>query len=291
MQATKLKKDEKFNLSQGYIFKVSKLKLTIDGKKKGIERVYPEVNFTNIKYAVLLTQSCDLVNDKVFESSGGKLDKGNKPEKYKYREPKVPHITFCLLEPIDKFIDRFANINKDDFIIKLDDYIEGLSDSFDVDIFSKERALNKLEKEVEKLIQNNHPWAFFISLPPKSKKLYFYANLTKILPVKINHYESLLSLAEYKLSGEFSDKLAWKLASLYGRVGTKDYTSQEFKDISSNIFSIVEKKVFGLSKKFKDFDDKSFTKIKSDLNKAKGSKKPEEKIAAALKKHLVDDDN
>ena len=37
MQAKKLKKDEKFNLSQGYIFKVADLKLDINGKKKELQ--------------------------------------------------------------------------------------------------------------------------------------------------------------------------------------------------------------------------------------------------------------
>ncbi|RZF21168.1 hypothetical protein DAY19_14415 [Halobacteriovorax vibrionivorans] len=283
MQAHKLKKVEKYNLSQGTIFEISKLRLEINGRKRAIRTIYPEVNFKNIKYAVLLTQSCDLVNDLVFEKKGGKLDKGPFPQKYKYRTTKVPHLTFCLLEPIDKFIDRFTTINKDDFIIDLDDYIDGLSSTFNVDIFSKERALVTIEKEVERLLQNNHPWAFFVSLPPKSKKQYFFANLTKILPVKVTHYESILDLAEFQLSGEFSDKLAWKLASLYGRVGTKDYSSVEIKKISSDIFTIVENKVFGLSKKFTDFDSDTFKKLKKELNKAKSSATPEVNVAQAIK--------
>ena len=48
MQVKKLKEEEKYHLSQGYIFEVSKLKLKIDGKKKEIQKFYPlKWNTTN----------------------------------------------------------------------------------------------------------------------------------------------------------------------------------------------------------------------------------------------------
>jgi|LULL01.1.fsa_nt_gb hypothetical protein len=287
MQAKKLTKADKYNLSQGYIFKISNLNLSIKSSNKHITKVYPEVDFTNIEYAVILTQSCDIVHDEVAENNGKKLKKGENPEKFKYRSPKVPHLTFCMLEPIDKFIDRFTSINKSDFVIDLNDYVDGIKKDFDVDIFSKEIALEKTLGQIDKLLQNNHPWAFFISLPPQSDKRYYYVNLTKILPIKMSHYDSVLKLAKYKLSGEFSDKLAWKIANLYGRIGTRDYTDNQMKKISSNIFNIVEQKVFGVSQNFNDLDAKTFKQLKKELNKAKGKPDNADKVASALSKHVL----
>ncbi len=286
MQAEELKKEEKYNLSQGYIFEVSELQLKIDGKEKTIQDIYPEVDFDKTDYAVVLTQSCDLVDDQIFENLGGKIDRGKKPEKYKYREPKVTHITFCLLEPIDKWVDRFSKIDKNDFIVKLGDYIP---EKVSPDIYSKEKALNILEKKIEKLLQNNDSQALFISLPPVSKNLYYFVNLTKILPVKIEHYESILDLAKYKLRDEFAGKLAWKLAYLYGRVGTTEYSTQDRQKIISGIFEIVESKVFQLSPKFNNLDSKTFNKFKSALDKAKTSKNPNDQIIKVLKKHLLNE--
>lgn len=287
MQARKANKEDKNNLSQGTIFSVQKLELEIDGKKEKLSKIYPFVNFTNINHAVVLTQSCDLVYDLVLEKNGVTLDKGTKPEKYDMRIPKVPHLTFCLLEPIDVFIEKFAKLSKNDFSFVLNDYVGGISKSFDVEIFSKEKALAKIQSELDKLFQNNHPWAFFISLPPKSSKKYYFVNLTKILPVKISHYETILGNAEFNLSTEFCDKLAWKLAHLYGRVGTKDYTRAEIIKISNDILKIAEKNIFKLSKNFKDVDAKNFGELKGALNSLKGT--DEEKlaqVAKALKKHI-----
>ena len=209
------------------------------------------------------TQSCDLVQ---------------------YKRPKVTHITFCVLEPVEKFVDKFSYIDKDQFTIRPDDYIDSLSQKFYADIFSKERAIDILKETIKNFLQNNHPWAFFISLPIKSKNSYYFANLTKILPLKMEHYESILNLAKYKLSEEFSGKLGWMLANLYGRVGTPEYSPQKLKEISSDIFKIAESKIFQLSSKSKNLNREDFNKAKKRLNKAK-SKNSKEEIAKILKEY------
>jgi hypothetical protein len=287
MQARKATKKDKTNLSQGTIFSIRNLELVIDGNRESLSRIYPFVNFSKIKHAVVLTQSCDLVHDRVLEKNGVTIEKGSRPEKYDVRVPKVPHITFCLLEPIEVFIEKFTKLSKKDFSLTLDEYVKGISDDFTVEILSKEKALEKIQAELDKLFQNNHPWAFFISLPPKSSKKYYFVNLTKILPIKMAHYETILSKAGFNLSTEFCDKLAWKLSYLYGRVGTKDYSRAEIKKISADILSIAEKNIFKLSKKFKDIDAKNFGELKSVLNSLKGTEAEKvSKAITALKKHI-----
>ena len=100
----------------------------------------------------------------------------------------------------------------------------------------------------------------------------------------MEHYESILNLAKYKLSEEFSGKIGWMLANLYGRVGTPEYSPQKLKEISSDIFKIAESKIFQLSSKSKNLGREDFNKAKKKLNKAK-TKNSKEEIAKILKEY------
>ena len=283
MLASKLKRNEKRSLSQGMIFEIPKLKLKFDNTKKTIKELYPEASLDNVNYGLILTQSCDLVHDKIFEQHGGLLDKSEK-NNYKYRLPKIPHITFCLLEPINSFISEFLSKNESKFLFKTEDTAPNNKNTA---VFSSRKALKLVLREFDKFFQNNHPWAFFITIQSKGRREYYFVNLTKILPLRIVHYKSILQTSRFQLTNEFSNKLAWKLATLYGRIGTQDYSTKAITEIIEDILGISQKEFFNLSGQFININPLDFDNFKKNLGRHHDLRRRNKILQDLLEEHSI----
>ncbi len=265
------------------IFEIPSLKLDFDKAKKTIKELYPEASLDNVKYGLILTQSCDLVHDKFFEQQGGTLDKDEK-NNYKYRLPKIPHITFCLLEPINSYISEFLSKNESKFLFKIEDPVPTNKTT---NVLSSSKALKLVLREFGRFFQNNHPWAFFITIQSKDRKEYYFVNLTKILPLRIIHYSSILQNSKFQLTNEFSNKLAWKLATLYGRIGTKDYSRKAITEIIKDILEISQKEFSSLTDDSIDIEPLDFDALKKNLERERNLKKRNEILQDLLEEHSI----
>ena len=156
-------------------------------------------------------------------------------------------------------------------------------------VFSSRKALKLVSREFGKFFQNNHPWAFFITIQSKGRKEYYFVNLTKILPLRIVHYKSILQTSRFQLTSEFSNKLAWKLATLYGRIGTQDYSTKAITEIIEDILGISQKEFFNLSDQFININPLDFDNFKKNLGKQHDEKRRNKILQNLLEKHSVTD--
>ena len=242
MQVIRLTKKPK-NLTQGSIVKLAKLFFDVGSRKKTLADFYPEITFDKAEYCIVLNQSCDLV-------------------KTGARKPKITHVLLCLLEPIKPYIE---NINTKSGVLEI------LSDGTSAEIVNKEVYYQKIWSEIKTLVDNNDSSLFFLELSVRGREKLLIANLCKIFPVKIEHYEKLLNNATYKLKPEFANKMAWKLASFFGRIGTRDYDDAAKQRIAKRVISL-----FQAPEDLIYLDEADFNKVSSNKGKP-------EKQAAILK--------
>jgi hypothetical protein len=195
------------SLSQGTIFSLKNL--VFDCLAEGRENVqstiwdfYPELASKGVKYAIVLNQSCDIEISHI----------------------KTSHLIVALLEPIGKcFSDVFSKDYRNKNIIMVLKEKET-----EVHISSKQQIKSQISQNLRLLFNNNHEKFFFISLGSLDKNDYYIVNLSKMIPIKSSHYSSILNKAKYQLCNKFDEKLGWKLASLFGRVGTDDFNEVYF---------------------------------------------------------------
>ena len=219
MQATEIKKKKPKVLSQGTIFSTKNLSFKSGEKTFSLSDFYPELNIKGIDFGVVLTQDCDLYRD----------------EK---RAPKVTHISVALLEPFDSVFKE---------LITHEDIKKFQHEYKNFKFINRDKILDKMTKNTENILNNNHPYLYFISLGRKSKnriKDYFCINISKMVPIKVDHYNKILSKSKWQLKTEFSNKLGWQIAKYFGRVGTTDYTNSQLKTIAGDIFNIVQNSIW-----------------------------------------------
>lgn len=254
MQVDKFKKSNK-SLSQGTVFKFEKLIFTNPKSKKSkklkFSDMYPEANMQGVGFGIVLSQSCDLVNE------GG-------------RTISTPYITIAMLDPIERYFEEFYQDKMQKTVVdnSLDFKIGEESRRF----INEETVTLKMLNDAKTLFQNNEKFYFFISLKDKTKEELFSVNLTKVFPIKSMHCEQILKKSVFQLKPFFENKLGWKLAEVYGRVGTPDYSDAELKRLSKLLLDKVSAKIkFGEGIQIGKDD---FTQLKA-LQNARKEKKEE----------------
>ncbi len=260
MQALKINKINKkkelgCSLHRGSICEIKKVKFkTIDEqgnqKKVGLSEFYPHIKFDKIEYAVVLNHSCSLS----LEHKSG---------------CSTPYINLGFLEPIAKKFERSLDqyFGNDAYLrLKKEHFVQGQPH---VSFYDVSKLKNKISKNLKKTFQNNDNWDFFVALGTKSPQL-FYINLLKTVPIKVNHYSVLFDNVKFQLHDEFADALGWKIAELYGQMGTTDYTQDEIDLLLTRVVEIIKNDVLDNHAVFA-LDEAQFKAAKS-LEKAQTSK-------------------
>ncbi len=57
--------------------------------------------------------------------------------------------------------------------------------------------------------------------------------------MKVEHYAAILKQTKFELKSSFAEKLGWKLANLFGRVGTNDYSVSGKKKIAKYVYDKI----------------------------------------------------
>lgn len=237
MQVSKIKKPQ-VNLRQGTVITLKGLRL---GQSSGVtfRSLYPEVNLKGIGYAIILSQSCDLVKDE-------------------NRKVQTPYIVLALLEPIERYFKERYLEDKDKLLEK--NLIEFPIKNESMRLVNRDGLLKWIRKTFERIFQNNEKFYFFVTLQQGKALRLFTVNLTKMYPLRNEHYDQLCLKAKYQMRPFFENKLGWKLAEIYGRVGTPDYKESEINKLTEKVFDKV-------NKSFGDF--KGIDVNNEDFNKAK----------------------
>lgn len=205
-------------LQQGSVFSLDNLSFndTKSSKNKTMNDFYPEIDLSETKYGVVLSQTCDLFRDDS-----------------ERRNVKLSHISIAFLEPFKKYIKLFLK-DEDLNSEKFKNPIQIQNTEY---IFVDQESIDKqIESKLSAILNNNHPWLYFISIKLKIKEQLYLVNISKILPLKVDHYDVILSNVKFHLKTEFANKLGWKIANFFGRVGTTDYTQTQKRSIAKNIY-------------------------------------------------------
>lgn len=221
MQATEIRKTKTF-LEQGTIFKIEDLEFQTEDGPATLEDFYPHLNQEGIKFGIVLSQDCDLYRDKK-------------------RKPTLSHISIALLEPATS---KFSSLQTS----PLDKFYHnpfGAGHPLEGKTFVDQEGLDKrIASDLERILNNNHPYQYFLALGRKrgaKKKDYYLVNVSKMVPIKVDHYDTLLKNSAYQLRTEFANKLGWKIANYYGRVATPDYGPKQMQEIANDLYSAVRK--------------------------------------------------
>lgn len=233
MQAYKITKKNistlKKSLHRGSIFRVDNISFDVqdtDGqlKKASIKDFYPHIKLDGLKYAVVLNHSCSLSIE-------------HKPQ------CSTPYINIGFLEPLERLLKKnFTKYFGESAFVGLEkDHDLGNGKSkicfYDLDQFSK-----KLKENLNKIFQNTNEWYFFVAIGSKNPEL-FVLNLLKTVPLKSNHYSAIFNNVKYQLNEEFADSLGWKIAELYGKVGTTDYSTEEMTSLVDESLRVINEKI------------------------------------------------
>jgi len=179
------------SLLQGDILKVEKTFHTL------FSTYYPAIKHTD-NYVMVLTQSCDLVNERT-------------------RKPKLKHINVCPVRSLKSYIEKYM-------IEEVKPY-----STMGKTILEK-NALDKLKDTIYKLLNNTEQKTHFF-LP---KQLPFTENMVAIIPLSFSfrteHYSSLLENRVLGLKPEFQAKVGHIISQLYGRIGTMDLAECDWDD-------------------------------------------------------------
>jgi hypothetical protein len=182
------------SLLQGDILKVT------DKFRQNFIDFYPAIKHPDgeNKYAMVLTQSCDLV----------------KTEK---RKPKLNHLNVCLVRSLKSLIERIINDEIRPTVIG------------DKKLLLRD-ALDRLKDKLSKLLNNSELKTHFF-LP---KKHPFNEDMVAILPLSFSfrteHYELLLANKVLELKPDFQAKVGHTISQLYGRIGTPDLSDFGWDD-------------------------------------------------------------
>ncbi len=171
--------------------------LTVDKQFRDyFTKFYPEIKHPEgeIKYVMVLSQSCDLVKEKK-------------------RRPKLTHINVCLVRSIKAVVERIIKDEIEPTVIKNND--------IEIKLLERVRT-DSLKDRLSKLLNNSDQKTFFF-LPCKSP---FNTDMVALLPLSFSfrseHYELLLQNRVLGLKPEFQGKVGNTISHLYGRIGTTD---------------------------------------------------------------------
>ena len=207
------------SLKQGSIFSLEGLSFTdLEDPKKAysLKDFYPMLTLEGVTHGIVLSQSCDLYRD-------GK------------RTEKLSHIMVGFLKPFGAYIGRLA-LDWNKSIIRW----RNPDDPNEWTLLHLKSMESPVKKELRDLLQNNLKFGFFISFENELLEArYFIVNLTRTIPLRVVHYGELLRQVTRELTTEFENKLGWKLAELYGRVGTTDYADTELNEIVVDLLDIA----------------------------------------------------
>lgn len=176
--------------------------LKVDGEfRDRFKEFYPAIKPSDgeIKYVMVLTQSCDLVRTAK-------------------RKPKLSHINVCLVRSLRSVIRRL-----------LIDEIKPVSVS-GKNLLPR-AALDQLKDKLSKLLNNTDQKTLFFlpTMPP------FTEDMVAILPLSFSfrteeHYEKLLKNRVLGIKPVFQAKIGHIIGQLYGRIGTPDLYDFEWDD-------------------------------------------------------------
>lgn len=260
MQTKRIQKPSTLKgLDQGHIFQIKTLKLLDGSVEKGFSDFYPRIDLSKIEKGIVISQSCDL------------------------EHKKVPYITVGLLEPFSKVPTWMFR----------DTYFESQGTKYDkFGFWNSESIVKFMSRQLKLLIQNNDAANFFVTLKGKNNR-YFYVNLTKLFPIRIEHYDAILKKVTHRTGDGFKQLIGWKMANLYGRVGVDNYTENQVKNIATRLademkanFIQLEKSKSDLDKVFEIDDDEAFKKVKSKVNSLNKAKSAERR--KNLEKDIID---
>ncbi|MEA5113340.1 MAG: hypothetical protein VB050_04870 [Geobacteraceae bacterium] len=222
---------DKTKLKQGDVL------LRTEALNKLLKTVHPYFERDQYKYFIILTQTCDLV-----QRSDG---------------PKCRHITIAAVRSLEDFIQK-----------ELSEYQKSELEKKACIINKKHES--KLIELVRKLYDNNHHDYFYLHEDPTQNFPSSVAFLRISIPLKTEHYATLLEAKKIQLREDFIAKLGWLVGDLYSRVGTQDWVPDplqeyEFKDwvnvtVKSNCVIISGNKIEKLKKEFKDATIEDVTK-------------------------------
>jgi len=223
MQVVKISKSQK-NLRQGTIFSFKSIKFDDGGTNTlTFSQMYPKVRLKNISYAIVLSQTCDLVEEGT-------------------RTIKTPYVQVGLLEPAEVYFTE-------EFIEEFKKVVSRNTTELNLGADGKHRFLNEekitlwIEEKLLKIFQNNNPFYYFITIKQGKTLRLFNVNLSKTFSLRGKHHKAMRNASKYQLKPFFENKLGWKLAEIYGRVGTPDYKAAEINKLSSILSKKVEKAV------------------------------------------------
>lgn len=252
MQVSKISKSQK-NLRQGTIFSFKALKFEDDESSTiTFAQMYPKVDLQKIAYGVVLSQTCDLVDD----------------EK---RKIKTPYIQVGLLEPTEVYFEEKFKEELKNAIAKYTAELNLASDGT-FKFIDEEKINDWIGKQLINIFQNNNPFYYFISIKQGKAILLFNVNISKTFALRSWHHKTIRGNAKYQLKPFFESKLGWKLAEMYGRVGTPDYKEAEIKKLSTILMKKVEKT-------FSEFGDGHLisSELYERIKKANGNGKLQDK--------------
>jgi hypothetical protein len=161
-------------------------------------------HFADLKYAnfIVLTQSCDLV-----------LRQGG---------CKSPYVTIAVVR------DAAAAIKAELSSLVASRSGQSLCDGR----FVTDKLRKNLDREVEKLLNNNLPDYFFLKADndarmPRDLCAFLRVSIT----LRAEHYQKLLAAKVWQLSEVFQAKLGWLVGHNYARVGTPDWEPGRLREL------------------------------------------------------------
>jgi hypothetical protein len=219
MQLQKVDPRPAKSLVQGSIFTIDGLDFLYEGQTFTLKKFYPEVNLAGVRHGMVMSQSCDVAT-----TDGRKI--------------KVPYITIGFLEPFARHIRREEDWSR-----------VALPWTFSTEQGDERYTLvcpdlfeSVLSEHLSDLLENKVKNHFFVSFEDEPlDSRYYTLNITKAFPIKSGHYVEILPRVTHELTPDFAHKLGWKIAELYGRAATGEYTKAEAKVVLSELYDVIDK--------------------------------------------------
>lgn len=245
-------------LRQGSIFNFGGLKFKVEKEKDpvGFDYFYREVDLKDIQYGIVVTQDCDCV----------------------LGQQKITHLNVGLLEPIDRK-------KKENPLEILDmDGKSFIKEFLGLKFYVEDEIENQLKQKMADLVDNKSAHFIFIEIESR----FYYVNLAKIFPLKLQHYPEILANTEYELANGFNYLLGWKMANMFGRVGVDLYNSKRRSEITKKIVQEAAKVIFrGWPGGTVGVDQKHYKIIQGDLSTYMNSSKMKEEKKIALRDKIL----
>lgn len=204
-------------LKQGSIFTLKGLFFQgEEGSALSIQQLCPHLALVGAERGIVFSQSCDL-----YRGAG--------------RPGKSAFISVGFLYPFGQYIPA-AGIDWSK--ATLDWRMPGADMQWT--LYCPKALVSQISKQLSTLLQNNSDDLFFVSFTDEPlEKRYFFLTLAQALTLRPSDYDSVLKNVTHELTTEFENKLGWKLADLYGRVGTTDYTPKNLSGVVEELIDLA----------------------------------------------------